>query len=420
MLTNSLKFIEKLARIRAKADPSTMRKAEITRDQLQRRYGILEASFSSSTSSLNIAKVARWLSNQDSAVKSAITESEPMPWLRHLLQRREEGQKQKATPSPWNLSAMIVEEYVKANSDVGFTLPYSQYPSTADVVSDMGSSMSPQLRRSNSRPTSFRSADHAPMRQKSDDLVSFEPLVYSRRDSIGTESRASVDTQLKRWRQSLAGKVPPDSPSPRSSVQSRPRQESVDLTNIQTGQSSPINTRNPLRALGIKGRPLPTPYHSDDGHSSAADSGNDIIRDAVKKGDKGGKKSGNEAKRSRFHLSLDLRSAQVSSESVKQLKAPISFTELRTDISKQQKSRTTRIAREAEASGSTDAFDAFSPNKLASPIVLSSVRKTEQRKLQRLTLPPAFQNPRTRRGRHEKKSEAQEHALHVEYTRKKE
>ncbi|EJD03634.1 uncharacterized protein FOMMEDRAFT_166988 [Fomitiporia mediterranea MF3/22] len=410
-------YSDKLTRIRQKANELTIRKAEITKDQLQRRYTALNASFTSAKSRLNLVSVARWFDKQENVLKALIVENEPMPWLRHLLHGRGTNQGQRRLPSPWNVSAMIVDEYMRSASDAEFVLTTEV---ADDNASEAGSSASAAImRRPASGRASFRSFDGGSGR-KSDELLSFEPLSHSRRDSVGADSRASVDTQLKRWRQSLLHRAD-NEVSSEGSVRSRRRTGSLEQGNGQTGQNSSANSRSPLHSLGIKRRSNTMQVNSDEGQSSAADSMIDRSKESTLSKDVP-KKPGRESRRSRFPLSLDLRSAQPSFIESKQRPGTLSIDELRTDVSTPNKSQSLPVGKEGRATPSVDPFDGRPTpnNQLASPIALDSVRKPDRRKTHRVSLPPAFQTPKTRRSRSNTRTEAQNHALQVEYTRKKE
>ncbi|KAI0752206.1 hypothetical protein BC629DRAFT_1739397 [Irpex lacteus] len=84
-------YSEKLAQIKARVKPHTLRKAAITGEQLQRRYSVLLDSTRPAT--------------------TFFRRPLPLTWLKHLLDKR-------ATPGsarlPWHLSALIIEEYAKA------------------------------------------------------------------------------------------------------------------------------------------------------------------------------------------------------------------------------------------------------------------------------------------------------------------
>ncbi|KAJ3872480.1 hypothetical protein F5051DRAFT_480309 [Lentinula edodes] len=156
----------KLSRIKSASSQSTSKKVAITADQIGRRYNLIYTSFltpgstllpnhqsditttSASASSasetdikeFNLLKVSKWYSAQDPLVRSSLEKAEPFIWLKHLEKKRnlkqpkgEEGQKDKAgreednvkedptattttTRLPWHLSALIMEEYILAQS----------------------------------------------------------------------------------------------------------------------------------------------------------------------------------------------------------------------------------------------------------------------------------------------------------------
>ncbi|KAJ3853876.1 hypothetical protein EV368DRAFT_38016, partial [Lentinula lateritia] len=85
----------------------------------------------------NLLKVSKWYSAQDPLVRSSLEKAEPFIWLKHLEKKRNlkqpegEGHKDKAggeednakedftattTRLPWHLSALIMEEYILAQS----------------------------------------------------------------------------------------------------------------------------------------------------------------------------------------------------------------------------------------------------------------------------------------------------------------
>ncbi|OCB87908.1 hypothetical protein A7U60_g5045 [Sanghuangporus baumii] len=407
-----VKYSEKISRIKANLNEHTMRKAEITRDQLQRRYAAFDAAHMSSGSNLNLADVARWYNRQGKTIKSQIAESESMPWLRHLTSKRDPRQQE--CRSPWNLSAMIVDHYVKSHSDTEFFLsPISAGNENSDVTSS-----SPARCRQVSKPTSLGSIDAA-LARKSDEMISFEPMTHPRGDSLETESRVSVDTQLKRWRQSLLNRADHDMSSD-SSI-SRKRNGSLEQRNTHAGRNSSASALSPLHNLGVTKLPHRTLAKSDDGQSSAADSVPEGLNEDQESESKVKKISSREKRRSRFPLSLDLGSAQRSQGDSNHSPAPISIADLRTDASQPNKSRNLPVRKERPVVGSVDTFDdaMSSNNHLGSPIVLSPVQKTHEKRAQKLSLPPAFQTRRPR-GRSDTRTEAQRHALQVEYNRKQE
>jgi hypothetical protein len=102
--------IEKLHKIRTVASPQTQRKATITKQQLSRRYTLIQDAQKAPEASenWNYTNVARWYSTVDPLVKRHIEKAEPFSWLRHLEAGR-------TTPrSQWHLTALIMEEYIQA------------------------------------------------------------------------------------------------------------------------------------------------------------------------------------------------------------------------------------------------------------------------------------------------------------------
>ncbi|KAJ4472654.1 hypothetical protein C8R41DRAFT_849798 [Lentinula lateritia] len=162
-------YVAKLSRIKSASSQSTSKKVAITADQIGRRYNLIYSSLltpgstllpnhqsdittttaSASSASetdikeLNLLKVSKWYSAQDPLVRSSLEKAEPFIWLKHLEKKRnlkqpkgEEGQKDKTggeednvkedltaaatttttTRLPWHLSALIMEEYILAQS----------------------------------------------------------------------------------------------------------------------------------------------------------------------------------------------------------------------------------------------------------------------------------------------------------------
>ncbi|TDL28266.1 hypothetical protein BD410DRAFT_739877 [Rickenella mellea] len=272
-------YSDKILRIKAKASPQTLRKAEITSNQLQRRYDTLYPSLGATQGPMNLAAVARWFSNQDDVFKRLIDDAEPLSWLRHL--RHRPGAKAQGR-LPWHLSALISEEYSRSHRDeeIMSTIPEDFSATDLNTTSEFGVlTTSPMPMRSpTSRPTSFRSIDAIiPKRRRSDDLISFEPHTQSRRNSLGNDSHKGLEKPLRAWRTSLQGK--PD--SPRSSLHALPERADsplsslVSLTNAppprQQDTASPTSSRHNLKDV-VKRIGRRRQEQSDDGSSSAMDS----------------------------------------------------------------------------------------------------------------------------------------------------
>ncbi|THH09199.1 hypothetical protein EW146_g8754, partial [Bondarzewia mesenterica] len=106
-------YVDKLARIRQGVKPHTLKKAEITRQQLQRRYNLLSSSIGSSSNALTPTKVVRWFSSLDSPLQSDLDRAEPLTWLKHL---RDRSGAKADNRLPWHLSALIIEEFIRSLS----------------------------------------------------------------------------------------------------------------------------------------------------------------------------------------------------------------------------------------------------------------------------------------------------------------
>ena len=260
------------------------------------------------------------------------------------------------------------------------------------------------------------------MRRRSEDQVSLEPTVQSRRDSVGSDSRHSTEAQTRKWRKSFAGYT--HDSSAQSSMKSRQRKESAELS---SSRASPVSTRSPLQNfVGIRKRTRLGSRNSDDGQSSNVDS--------IEEHDPIGKKQ-DERKRSRFHLSLDIRGPHGSADDLHE--SPLTIDDLRTDARRPKTSNPTTVPQlppppntGTTAGQSSESKDVFSetpsppPSRigpgLGSPIDLSRSRKPlEKRSIPMLSLPFPFQTP-AKRPRDDRRPEVHDHALYIEYTRKKE
>lgn len=186
---------------------------------------------------------------------------EPLTWLKHLLDKR--GRKS-TSRSPWHLSALIVEEYVRSqtHSDAMETIPEDP---TTPISQSRSPALSPYLLRS--QPSSHNSFGPSISRRLSyEGHVSFEPYMESTRTSIEGESRRSGDGNLRAWRHSLPGVID----SPHSSLYSSNPSVSSNINNRpDMGRSPDTNRLNVRDFVGRIGR---RPYGSDDGYSSARNS----------------------------------------------------------------------------------------------------------------------------------------------------
>ncbi|KAF9015610.1 hypothetical protein BDQ17DRAFT_1341352 [Cyathus striatus] len=126
-----LMHAEKLSRLRGVITPVTARNTSLAREQLARRYALIYGSISSP--SFNLLKASRWYRTQDSDVRDSLDKAEPMIWLRHRDKRTA-----KRKHSPWNMSALIMEEFVhfKVHKDTG-SLAHSNEPSSSKTHTEV-------------------------------------------------------------------------------------------------------------------------------------------------------------------------------------------------------------------------------------------------------------------------------------------
>ncbi|KAK7695187.1 hypothetical protein QCA50_002377 [Cerrena zonata] len=253
---------EKLAKIHKKAKIHTIRKADITREQLGRRYAaMLPSNKTNSTLPINLLTVAKWYNGQDAVVQTALDKSEPLTWLKHLLDK--EG-RESTSRFPWHLTALIMEEYVRSKTrpETMETIPedgvmevINQTPPHVSSVGH-GDNRSPSTSSwSYSVPGTSLEPSLSRRKPSHDGQVSFEPQVDSGRDSIGEDYRGSVDHGI-RMRQ--------DTYSPRSSINS-----SIFYGRVHG--LSPNSSRLHFRDLASRLKRKPYPG-SDDGLSSARNS----------------------------------------------------------------------------------------------------------------------------------------------------
>ena len=145
----------------------------MTREQLDRRYNLIYESLRSKNS-YNVAKVARWYSSQPDVFQRSLERLEPFTWLKHLEKRSG-----KSCRSLWNLTALIMEEFVQAHNWHMETIPEDSMLS------------SPILLYQRKSPPSFPSS---PPKAVPDDRISFEPLSESNRNSWDATSYKSAES----------------------------------------------------------------------------------------------------------------------------------------------------------------------------------------------------------------------------------
>ena len=338
-----------------------------------------------------------------------------MYWLRHLLQKSGKTAKPR---SPWYISAYILEEYKRNNSRSNVQRQNTGGLPISDAISDTSSIA--KYQPSVSHPMSLNSLELSSMRKKSDDLISFEPMVQSGRNSIAGESRNSAENRFRQWRHSLSA-VANESSSPHGSLQSHVPSVSVE----QHSQPEPSSTlgggAGPLQNVVLKRRAHQVTLHSDDGgHSSPGDS---LSESYTGNGDK--PKRGHDRKRSRFHLSLDLKAGQSSTEDMKRRSVPPSLlmSELRTDAldeARLTKSMSLPSSQREAPLASTES--ALSPKRhLSSPNVIDFAQhgQTFPRRRTRVSLPSSLRST-SKLASPSQRPDIHDMELNIEYARKKE
>ena len=249
-----LLYTEKIARIRSRAQPQTIRKADITGDQLRRRYAVLEESSKSEKASAHLTDIVRWFNALDRPIKETIDDAEPLTWLRHL-----HGKGKSPSPrSAWIVTALVAEVFVQAAQGKDITAALMQESSPLDNAPEENPSrgLPVHVPPARSRPESMQSMEARPHgRQTPENVVSFEPTTGSRRSSGGNESRHSIETGMRRWKTSITRFVD----SPRSSIVGI-----VPEDNGRNGRISPMEQRKHMSAISM--------IRSEDESSSAIES----------------------------------------------------------------------------------------------------------------------------------------------------
>lgn len=180
-------MIEKISRIKSFAQPHTLKKAVITADQLRRRYAFLSNSLNTEPRAGNpILTVAKWNTGLDPLVQAVLEQAEPLTWLKHLRAKRPG----RSPRFPWHVTALLFEERVRAQARLA-AMAMETIPE--DVLSGLESSplsrSSPEQALSSPSFNAFMqsSRDHlhpSLTRRRSDDHISFEPIIESSRRSL--------------------------------------------------------------------------------------------------------------------------------------------------------------------------------------------------------------------------------------------
>ncbi|KAH0590996.1 hypothetical protein H2248_001107 [Termitomyces sp. 'cryptogamus'] len=181
-------YADKLCRLKNIASPQTKKKAEITQDQLGRRYHLIFDILSTGKSP-NIAKVARWYGQQDTSMRNALERAEPFTWLKHLEKR----DRRPTDRSPWHISALIAEQYLRTvnRHDSMTTIPeespgksFHESPTSSPFIHSQPASSTSRVQLN---PV------HSPFVRKLffEDGLTFEPRVNSTSTSLETDTRRS-------------------------------------------------------------------------------------------------------------------------------------------------------------------------------------------------------------------------------------
>lgn len=188
-------MIEKITRIKSFAQPQTLKKAVITADQLRRRYAFLFNSLNTEPQVGNpILTVAKWNAGLDPLVQAVLEQAEPLTWLKHLRAKRP-GRSPRFS---WHVTALLFEERVRAQARLA-AMAMETIPE--DALSGLESSplsrSSPEQALSSPSFTAFMPGprDHlhpSLTRRRSDDHISFEPIVESSRRSLDDSRQTSL------------------------------------------------------------------------------------------------------------------------------------------------------------------------------------------------------------------------------------
>ncbi|TFY79454.1 hypothetical protein EWM64_g4558 [Hericium alpestre] len=279
-------WLDRLKDIKVSAKAQTLKKAQITREQLRRRYAQLDTYWQSKSQPLNPLRVVRWSASIDPIMQRSVDQAEPMAWLKHLRDRRRGKTRLR---SPWYLTALIVEEYVKnqARRDTMETIPEDPSSSTAVALSSQASSPStqgvPSYMPSLDNTSENRLEASLSRRRSLEEHVSFEP---SGRRSLGGDSGRSLDA-ARGWKNAQNAVD-----SPRSSIYS----SIFGGSNYShpPGGASPSSSRRHLRDI-VSRRVRRHGNDSDDASSSHQEGS---MSEGQNRSDDGGTKS----KKRRYHF----------------------------------------------------------------------------------------------------------------------
>ncbi|KAH8997325.1 hypothetical protein EDB92DRAFT_2052299 [Lactarius akahatsu] len=187
-------FADKISRIKAFAQPHTLKKAVITADQLRRRYAFLSDSQKTDPKASNpILTVVKWHAGLDPLVQATLEQAEPLTWLKHLRAKRPG----RGPRFPWHVTSLLFEERVRAQARLA-AMAMETIPE--DVLNNLDSpSLSPeQAHASSSYHHLFAhgTRDHlhpSLSRRRSDDgRISFEPITEPSRKPVDDSRQSSL------------------------------------------------------------------------------------------------------------------------------------------------------------------------------------------------------------------------------------
>ena len=189
--------LDRISRIRAEASPPTVRKAAIVSEQLGRRYNILYTNIVSGDPA-SLVQIARWHAGLGTETRAWLDSAEPLTWLKHLLDRR--GKRR----SEWHVSALIIEEYIKAQKGVTSSTSQPQSPTVSTSFETPSSQhrLKSPVRRISSPPSDSSPGTSLSRVRSSEGHVSFSPLMENSRDSLNN-SQMRGEGIARGWRNSI-------------------------------------------------------------------------------------------------------------------------------------------------------------------------------------------------------------------------
>ncbi|KDQ31058.1 hypothetical protein PLEOSDRAFT_1075248 [Pleurotus ostreatus PC15] len=102
-------YKRKISKIKGKVTNSTLKKADITSQQLERKYKLVYDRLGGDR--VNPLNISRWWLSRDNNTKDALEREEPLTWLKHLDRQRTPKERQRFS---WHLPALVMEEFFRA------------------------------------------------------------------------------------------------------------------------------------------------------------------------------------------------------------------------------------------------------------------------------------------------------------------